>query len=98
MGWPETTDRVNRGVREAFGEEVLYEPLGGDAVVIRAPHSEEWEEIQPDTGAPIVSQRPNLQVRLADLPAPPVEGDGVAAAGASLEGLLVPASALLLEL
>ena len=30
--------------------------------------------------------------------APPVEGDGVAAAGASLEGLLVPASALLLEL
>jgi hypothetical protein len=75
LGWPETTDRVNRGVRGAFGEEVVYQPLGLDAVTIRAPHFEEWEEVQPDTGAPIVSQRPNVQVRLADLPAPPVEGD-----------------------
>jgi hypothetical protein len=68
-------DRVNSAVRGAFGEEVIYEAVGFDPVTIQAPHGEEWQEVQPDTGAAIVSQRPNLQVRLVDLPAPPAEGD-----------------------
>lgn len=75
MGWPSIADAANRVVRDTFGEAVTYLPAAGGSVAIVAPFSEEYEQVASDGQATVVSQRPNLLVRLADLPAPPAEGD-----------------------
>ena len=77
MGWPEILDVSNRIVRSrgTFGEPVVYRPRVGSPVSIVAPFSEEFEEVTPETGVSVVSARPNLLVRLADLAAEPAEGD-----------------------
>ncbi len=78
MGWPEITAATNRTLAQAgaFGEAVNYFPLaGGGPLAIRGAFDEQLEEVDPDTGAGITSQRPNLLVTLADLPAAPIRGD-----------------------
>lgn len=76
MGWRDTIDAGNLAVRGAFGEAVTYRPTGGSPVSIEAPFSEEYVEVEATTGAAIVSTRPNILLRVADLGGPEVqEGD-----------------------
>ena len=76
MGWRETIDAANQAVRAAFGEPVVYRPLSGGEIHLSAPYSEEWVEVDPATGASVVSTHPNVLLRLADLGSvEPDEGD-----------------------
>lgn len=68
-------DGTNLAVRGAFGEPVVYTPLGGAPVTIDAPFYDTWEEVSPETGVPFISTQPNILVRLLDLPAIPKKGD-----------------------
>ncbi len=77
MGWPEILDTCNRIVRSpgVFGETVTYRPRVGSPVTITAAFSEEYEEVASDSNLTVVSARPNVLLRLADLALEPVEGD-----------------------
>jgi hypothetical protein len=76
VGWRDTIDAGNLAVRGAFGEPVTYRPTGGSPVSIQCPYSEEYVEVEPSSGAAIVSTKPNILLRLADLGGPePQDGD-----------------------
>lgn len=76
MGWRDTIDAGNQAVRAAFGEAVTYRPLSGGSIVLEAPFSEEWVELDETSGASVVATRPNILLRVADLGGAQVqEGD-----------------------
>lgn len=82
MGWAELTAAANAAVGGSLGEVVLYYPLaGGGPIELFEVFDLEFEEVQGDTGANVLSQKPNLLVRLSKLAAAPAEGDRFVARG-----------------
>ena len=75
MDWASLEDVANGIVRDTFGEAVTYTGVAGAVTALRGVFSLEYEEVMPDSGASVVSNRPTLFLRLADLPVPPAEGD-----------------------
>ncbi|MCA3195220.1 hypothetical protein [Cupriavidus sp.] len=76
------TRAMSSVVLNAFGEPVVFhlegqaEPLPGRGV-FSAAH----QEVDASTGVPVSMVQPVLEVRLADLPATPTEGDAVTVRG-----------------
>ena len=58
-----------------LGEPVVYFCDGHDPVSIQAVYDGLFEEIDPNTGAVVVSSKPTIGVRDSDLPATPAIGD-----------------------
>ncbi len=58
-----------------LGEPVVYSCAGHDAVNITAVYDGLFEEIDPNTGAVVVSSKPTIGVRDSDLPTTPAIGD-----------------------
>lgn len=75
MGWAERADRLNRAVRDWFGEAIAYTPQGGAAVSIVATFNEAAAVVELQAGVPVQSTRPAIMVRLADLATAPRQGD-----------------------
>lgn len=76
MAWPDVADLCNRAVRNTFGETVTYTPASGaPAFQLVAPFDAAFAVVEIQAGVPVTSVRPVLDVRLADLPAAPEQGD-----------------------
>lgn len=58
-----------------LGEPVVYSAAGCDPVAIKAVWDGVYEEVDPNTGAIVVSTKPSVSVRDSDLPQPPAQGD-----------------------
>lgn len=81
MSWSERADRVLRSQIRHFGEPVTFTPQGGAAASVSGIFDATTEAIDLDTGMPVRRARPQLGVRLADLPSAPEEGDQVQVRG-----------------
>jgi hypothetical protein len=75
VAWLDIADGVNKTVRDVFADAVSYRSVAGVTTALSGVFSHTYEEVLPDQGASVVSAKPNLWLRLADLPAPPAEGD-----------------------
>jgi hypothetical protein len=60
-----------------LGEPVVYTATNRDPVSVTGVFDATGAEIDPSTGAVIVSTKPTLGIRDSDLPATPQEGDRV---------------------
>lgn len=70
MAWNDLSDRMLRTTLKTFSDAspITY-TRGATAVPIsEAVFDENFQSVDPDTGAPITSTNPMLGVRLADLP------------------------------
>lgn len=68
MAWGNLSDRMLRTTLNVFGEPVTY-VRGATSVLIRkAVFDANFQTVDPDTGAPIISDSPMIGVRLSDLP------------------------------
>lgn len=80
MSWREQTDRVLSGCVTAFGETITYIPAldpEGDGYALEAIFSTRYEAVDPDTGAAVTTEQPNLGVRLSQMESPPAQHDVV---------------------
>jgi hypothetical protein len=78
MNWRKMTDGLLVRGRNIFGETIVYTPVS-DAFprVISAIFSTAHVTVDADTKSVVSSNEPTLDVRLADLPFEPDEGDRV---------------------
>ena len=76
------TRAVSSIVLDTFGEPVVFH-LEGQAQALpgRGVFSAAHQEVDASTGVPVSTVQPVLEVRLADLPATPTEGDAVTVQG-----------------
>lgn len=65
-----------------LGEPVVYSATGETDVTVYAVFDGIYEEVDPNTGAVIVSTKPSIGVRDADLPRAPKNNDRVTVRGA----------------
>lgn len=63
--------------QRVFGEPITWKPKAGGEYPTTGIFNEIYQSVDPDTGAIVQSYRPNLGVRLQDIPAEPVAGDKV---------------------
>lgn len=76
MNWPGLANLCNLAVRNTFGETVTYTPISGaGSFPLVAPFDQAFAVVELQAGVPVTSVRPVLDVRLADLPALPEQGD-----------------------
>lgn len=81
MSWRDVADEVLDATQVAFGDSVVYTPPGGEPVTLEnAPFRAAHQGIDTESGADVLVQRPELAVKLAELPG----GDWVADAQVDL--------------
>lgn len=81
MSWQETARRMVGTCTRIFGEQVTYLPRAGGSITLLGVFNDAWQEVDPDSGAVISSNRPVIGIRLADLSAAPTAGDRVRVRG-----------------
>ena len=75
MSFKQLADRAAGTITKALGEPVAIQ-LGSDApVLIEGVYSDTFNEVSGDFQ--VVTSKPNVLVRLTDLPKKPRQGDGV---------------------
>lgn len=82
--WEESVDEAMRDCIEAFGEgddQVTYTHLGGSPYTLNGIFEAESIETDPDTGAQIISNNPQVAFRLSEMQAMPENGDTVTVRG-----------------
>lgn len=67
----------------AFGEDIEYTPSGESSVSAIAVFDNQYQAVDPDTGAIVTSTGPVIGVKDADLPRAPLEEDEVSVRGQS---------------
>lgn len=75
MSWKDRADRLNRAIRDWFGEAILYRPASGGEFPIVATFDRAAAVVEIQAGVPVQSTRPAIVVRLADLATAPAQGD-----------------------
>lgn len=76
MAFSDLTGMVLQAVTTALGEDITYTPVAtGVPVSVRAVFNERFIEL--DGGIPVQTFQPHIFLRLSDLAASPVQGDGV---------------------
>lgn len=75
MAFTDIATLILGAATNCLGEAVSYTATGHAAVSINAVYDGIFEEVDPNTGAIIVSKTPTIGVRNSDLPADPVIGD-----------------------
>ena len=76
------TQAMSAIVLTTFGEPVLFRSEGqAEALSGRGVFSAAHQEVDASTGVPVSMAQPVLEVRQADLPATPTEGDAVTVQG-----------------
>lgn len=75
MAWADAVNRILSSSLSVFGEAVTYLPVTGGSRAMRGIYNELYVEVDPETGAMVSSQQPNLGVRLSDFPVRPKPGD-----------------------
>jgi len=78
LDWNAYADMCTRGVRDHIGIEATYTPTAtGVPVPLRAPFDDPYFSMVLQGGQPMSVEAPAIDVRLADLPLPPEQGDVV---------------------
>lgn len=76
------TQAMSAIVLTTFGEPVVFHLEGqAEALPGRGVFSAAYQEVDASTGVPVSMAQPVLEVRQADLPATPTEGDAVTVQG-----------------
>ena len=73
--WQEMTDLVSTACLATFSEEIIYEPYLLNPMKIDAIFDNEFESIDPNTGATVISTQPMIGVKNSHLPRGPEKGD-----------------------
>jgi hypothetical protein len=60
-----------------FGEEVLYTSEGLSPITIQAIFDNEFQQVDPQTGAVVISTQPVIGIKYDQLPQKPKSGDRV---------------------
>lgn len=81
MAWADAVNRILGSSLSVFGEAVTYLPAAGGSRAMRGIFNEMYNDVDPQSGAIISTQQPNLGVRLADFPVPPTVNDRVTVRG-----------------
>lgn len=81
MAWADSVNRILGSSLSVFGEAVTYLPAAGGSRSMRGIFNEMFTEVDPQSGALISTQQPNLGVRLADFTVPPTVNDRVQVRG-----------------
>lgn len=71
MAWKNLSDRMLRTTLKTFNDAdnaITYTRGGVSVPLSQAIYDDNYQSVDPDTGAPITSTNPMLGVRLADLP------------------------------
>lgn len=67
---------LERNVR-VFGEDITHTPLGGSPLPRKGIFNDIFKGIDPQSGFQVVSQEPNLGIKLFDWTPPPAQGDAI---------------------
>src|ERR1051326_7519801 len=83
MSWQETADRVLKSTIQAFKTPGTYTRLAapGSPISLDGVFSKKSQQVNPETGGPVDSNRPSYGIRRADLPTDPAAGDTVLVSG-----------------
>lgn len=75
MSFEDISSLILQVATNCLGEAVSYTAAGHAAVSIKAIYDGIYEDVDPNTGAIIVSKTPTIGVKDSDLPAGPSKGD-----------------------
>jgi hypothetical protein len=82
VAWTDLEALLSTTIRASdLGEPITYTPTGGGAVSMRGSFAPQSVVVDVNTGAAVISDRPELGVHLADLAAEPLMGDSVTVRG-----------------
>jgi len=81
--WESVVDRAAAAAERAFGESsaCTYTPTVGAPYAVPLVFEAVTERVDPDTGAAVLSNQPEIGVRLSQMAALPVRGDRVTVRG-----------------
>lgn len=68
MAWGNLSDRMLRTTLGVFGEAITYTRGATSVPISKAVFDANYQTVDPNTGAAIISDTPMIGVRLADLP------------------------------
>lgn len=77
VDFSDLTELALGAVTETLGEDVSYTPSGGSLSTVRGVFNARSVEL--DGGVPVMTEQPNLLVRISDFAATPAQGDAVTA-------------------
>ena len=83
MSWQAAVNRILGSHLRIFGEKVTYLPVVGGQLALVGIFNEIYTEVDPQSGAMVSTQQPNLGVRLADFRIKPAPNDRVNVRGAT---------------
>ncbi len=75
--WQNLTSQVIDQCLGTFGEEVIYSGENLTPIRITAIFDNEFQQVDPDTGAVVISTQPMIGIKDNQLPQPPSKGDRV---------------------
>lgn len=75
--WRNLTSNVMDQCLDTFGEEVIYTADGLSSIRITAIFDNEFQSVDPQSGAVVISTQPIIGVKDVQLPQPPQKGDRV---------------------
>jgi hypothetical protein len=79
--WQTLTSLVMDQCLSSFGEDVIYVSDGGSPVTFTAIFDNEFQTVDPQTGALVISTQPVIGVKSTDLPDEPSKEDRVTIRG-----------------
>jgi hypothetical protein len=81
VAWLDQAASVLDSCMDAFAEEIEYTPSGGSPVTTIGIFDNQYQAVDPETGAIITSTEPMLGVKDANLPRAPIAKDEVSVRG-----------------
>lgn len=88
--WTDLALLVQEDCQFGLSEPATFTPDGGVPVAIRVIFNEAAEQVTLEDGIPTSTQRPIASVHLADLAAPPAQGDGLVVRGVAYKVVDIP--------
>lgn len=83
MGWLDTTGQILDRCMDTFGEPITYTPKSGSPLETVGIFDNEYQAVDPNTGAIITSLEPVLGVKNANIGQTPRQDDTVLVRGKS---------------
>jgi hypothetical protein len=76
MSWKDLTERLNSRCRDTFGDnQVIFKGADLAPITITAIFDKNYQQVDPDTGAPVSTNALMLGVVITDLPRHPKKDD-----------------------
>jgi hypothetical protein len=77
MSWPDIPDNIMQTCIDVFGVSCTFKPKTGGSYPFEAIFDKRFKVVDAGTGMSVLTEAPNVSIRVSDLPQAPKRDDGI---------------------